>query len=235
LRSRAAAAAVFLALAGPAAAQVSVQADVFSRYVWRGFDLFPPDNPAFQPSLTYTLGETGFSANIWSSFALGNTGELKSAREIDLTLAYAFKVPEKYSLSLGFIHYGWYFSSHFQVGAHTTQEFYLSAGLSEVVFQPSLTLYYDVNLGSGFYALLEAGHTIELGGVIGLELSAALGYNSRQFIDTSGFSDLTFGARIPFKIGERLVIAPQIDFTHVFLRAVNPDRGELWFGASVIY
>ena len=49
---------------------VAPQVDLVSRYVWRGFDLLPDNHPAIQPSLTIDLGESGFSLNVWSSFAL---------------------------------------------------------------------------------------------------------------------------------------------------------------------
>jgi uncharacterized protein (TIGR02001 family) len=217
----------------PAAAQFSFQVDTMSRYIWRGFDLFAPDNPAFQPSATYTFGESGFSANVWTSFALGDRRIYKYDDEIDLTLTYAFKLPEDYALSVGLIHYGWYFDRDFTFKRSTTQEFFVTAGLPKVILEPSVSVYYDVTLGTGLYACLKIGHSLPLGETLGLNLNACLGYNSRQWIDASGWSDLTLGATLPIKVGA-LKIAPLVNYTFVFLKEINPEN-EFWFGLSLIY
>jgi hypothetical protein len=48
-----------------------------------------------------------------------------------------------------------------------------------------------------------------------------------------GFSDLTFGATLPIKLG-RLTVVPLVNYTFVFLREVNL-HDEFWFGLSLIY
>ena len=100
------------------------------------------------------------------------------------------------------------------------------------MFSPTLTAYYDVNLGSGLYVLLEGSHSIPLSESLGLDLHAGLGYNSKQYIDESGLSDLTIGASLPFKLGS-WTIAPLVNYTFVFLDSVN-DENEFWFGISII-
>ncbi|MCX6561238.1 MAG: hypothetical protein NTZ26_12090 [Candidatus Aminicenantes bacterium] len=102
LAAAASAAAVLVLAAAPASAQLSAQADLVSRYIWRGFDLFSPNNGAFQPSLTYAFGGSGFSANIWISFALGDRALYRADDETDLTVTYAFKTPESLALAAGF-------------------------------------------------------------------------------------------------------------------------------------
>jgi uncharacterized protein (TIGR02001 family) len=233
LKIGAAMTALVMISAASAAAQISFQIDTMSRYIWRGFNLFAPDNAAFQPSATYKFGESGFSANVWTSFSLGDRAIYKYDDEIDLTLAYAFKTPEDYSLSVGLIHYGWYNDRHFTFRHSTTQEFFVTAGLPKAFFQPSLSVYYDVNMGTGLYACLKVGQSLPLSESLPLNLSACLGYNSRQWINTSGLSDLTFGATLPIKAGA-MTIAPLVNYTFVFLKEVNP-RNELWFGLSLIY
>jgi hypothetical protein len=219
--------------AGTASAQLSTQVDTMSRYIWRGFDLFAPNNGAFQPSATYTFGESGFSANIWTSFSLGDRGIYRYDDEIDLTLTYAFKMPEDYSLSVGMIHYGWYFDRHFTFKHSTTQEFFVTAGLPTAFLQPSVSVYYDVTMGTGLYACAKIGQAVPLAENLPLTLSACLGYNSRQWIDASGLSDLTFGAALPIKVG-RLTVAPLVNYTFVFMDEINLHN-EFWFGLSLIY
>jgi hypothetical protein len=228
----AAAALGLMASVVPLSAQWSFQADTMSKYIWRGFDLYADDNPAFQPSVTYTFGESGFSLNLWTSFALGERSIYKYDDEFDLTLAYDFQISENFDLSVGFTHYGWYFDRNFSFKNSTSQEFFVSVGLSKAFLEPLLTIFYDVSMGSGLYALLEGGHTIALSETVDLNLSAGLGYNYHQFTDESGLSDLTLSLSLPVKLGE-WKIAPQVNYTFVFLETVNPEN-EFWFGLSII-
>lgn len=215
---------------------LSFQVDVTSRYIWRGFDLLPDNNSALQPSLTYDLGDSGFSLNIWASFALTDRDVYKYADEIDVTLTYALQTRESLSLVLGFTNYGWWFAEDFKFEDHTTQEFFVELGFPKVPLSPTLTAFYDINLGDGLYVQVAGGHTLPLGGGLNLDLSAALGYNAGMFLPEgadTGFSDLTIGASVPFKIGG-LTLSPFVNYTFVFLDAVNDDN-ELWFGASLIF
>ncbi len=221
-----------LASAAPLAAQFEFQADVMSRYIWRGFDLYGNNHPAFQPSLTYSFGESGFSVNLWTSFALGNREVYKDYDEIDLTLDYAFSLSENIDMSVGFIQYGYYFGGKEVSQEATTQEFYVSAGLPNAFLAPSLTMFYDVNVGSGLYVLLEGSHSLALTENLGLDFTAGLGYNGKQFIDESGLSDLTLGVALPIKLGA-WTLAPCLKYAFVFLEAVN-DENEFWFGISLI-
>jgi hypothetical protein len=72
-----------------------------------------------------------------------------------------------------------------------------------------------------------------LSGAFDLNLSGYLGYNSRQWIDASGLSDLTLGAAVPLKVGA-LKIAPLVNYTFDFLKEVNAHN-EPWFGLSLMY
>ena len=214
----------------------SFQVDLTSRFIWRGFDLLPDNNSALQPSLTFDLGDSGFSLNVWASFALTDRGIYKYWDEIDLTLTYALKTPENLSLVLGFTNYGYWFAESFKFKDHTTQEFFVEVGLPKVLLSPKLTAFYDVNLGDGLYVQLSAVHPVPLAGNIGLDLSAKLGYNAGQFLPEgadTGFSDLTIGASLPLKVGT-VTLSPFANYTFVFLDAVNDDN-ELWFGVSLIF
>jgi uncharacterized protein (TIGR02001 family) len=215
---------------------VSFQVDMTSRYIWRGFDMLPDNNSALQPSLTFDLADSGLSLNLWASFALTDRGVYKYSDEIDFTLTYALKTPESLSLVLGFTNYGYWFAEDFKFNDNTTQEFFVEVGLPKVLLSPKLTAFYDVNLGDGLYVQLSAAHQVSLAGNLGLDLSAALGYNAGQWLPEgadTGFSDLTIGASLPLKVGT-VTLAPFMNITFVFLDAVNDDN-ELWFGVSLIF
>lgn len=70
---------------------VTVDLSWTSKYIWRGFDILD-NTAAFQPSINMDLG-SGFSANVWMSYAgSGGTTESGLSRvnltEYDYTLAY---------------------------------------------------------------------------------------------------------------------------------------------------
>lgn len=205
--------------------------DFNSRYIWRGMDLNPNNKPVLQPSVTFTFGDSGFSLNFWGSVAFGN----KTLHEADITLSYDFSNLKDISLSVGFIHYGWYFSDNFKFEDHTTQEIYLTLGLPKVPFTPTLSLYYDINLGDGFYAALGISHGVKLNRNLTLDLSASLGYNGGQWIEGSGFSNLDFKASVPFKL-DKTSIAPFFGVSFILLDEVNPGvDNEIFAGVSLSF
>lgn len=64
--------------------QISFNADIYSRYNWRGMDF--GDAPSFQPYVTFTTG--GFSLGYWGAYAwAGPSGGVYS--EADLWASYA--------------------------------------------------------------------------------------------------------------------------------------------------
>jgi len=227
---------IFTAASGLYARGFSYQADFFSRYTWRGWDLNPVHKPVVQPSVTYAFGDSGFAVNAWFSFSF----EDKELNEIDFTASYDFKPSENFSLSAGFINYGWFFTDDFKFKDHTTQEIYIAAGLPTVFLAPEVSIYYDLNLGDGLYAQLAVGHSLEVDKKASVDLSASLGYNAGQWlpegVDT-GFSDLNFGIAVPFKAG-KFTITPSATYTIVLLDAIEDltgDDNHFRFGISVSF
>jgi hypothetical protein len=202
-----------------------------SRYIWRGFDLNPSNKPALQPSVTFNFGKSGLSLNLWESFSFEN----KQVNETDVTLAYTFKTPKKYSLSVGFIHYGWYFARGFTFKENTSNEVTITAGLPEAFLNPSLSIFYDFSNGSGLYAQLAVGGRVKIAGNIGADISASLGYNSKQWVDESGLSNLSIGVNVPFKL-DNVTVSPFVNVVFILMDAVNPGvDNEMYFGVSLLF
>jgi hypothetical protein len=65
---------------------ISFDATWVSKYIWKGQDIYD-DHAAFQPSISFDLYGTGFSANVWTSFAGG--GGFRNLEEYDYSLAYS--------------------------------------------------------------------------------------------------------------------------------------------------
>ncbi|HUU04750.1 MAG TPA: TorF family putative porin [Patescibacteria group bacterium] len=216
----------------PLGGAVSGQVDLVSRYIWRGFDLLPENHAAIQPALTFDLGKSGLSINVWGSFALAQRGTFSYSDEIDLTLAYAFEMPGGWELSAGLIHYGYWFAEDFKFRDHTSQEVFAAVAATGLPMAPELCLYYDVNLGSGLYVTLGASHEWQVSEKLGVEVGGLVGFNSRQYIDTTGVSDIDLYARLPLKWGG-LTLTPSLNVMIPLLDEVNEDT-EIWFGFSAV-
>ncbi len=219
-----------LSAALPLPGAVSAQVDLVSRYIWRGFDLLPDNHAAIQPAFTIDLGESGFSLNVWSSFALAQRGVFKYSDEIDVILEYAFKVPEGWELSAGFIHYGYWFADDFKFKDHTSQEVYATVARTDLPLSPELCVYYDLNLGSGLYVTLGGSQEWKMSEKVNVEVGGVIGFNSRQYIDKTGFSDIDLYAKLPMKVG-KLTLTPSLNVMIPLLDEVNNDT-EIWFGFS---
>jgi hypothetical protein len=222
---------VFLAMAIlPLPGAVAVQADLVSRYVWRGFDLLPANHAAIQPSLTVDLGKSGFALNLWSSFALAQRATFKYSDEIDVTLSYDFKMPEGWELSAGLTHYGYWFAEDFSFKDATSQEVYATLARTDLPMSPTLSIYYDFNLGSGLYVTLGGSHELELSEKVSVEVGGLVGFNSRQFIGKTGFSDIDLFVKAPLALG-KATLTPSFNVMVPLLDEVNEDV-EIWFGFS---
>jgi uncharacterized protein (TIGR02001 family) len=221
-------------------ADFSYEVGFVSSYVWRGFDLYPKNKPAIQPSITYTFGKSGFSVNVWYSYILADRDQYKDLEEIDFTFNYDFSLSENVSFSVGMINYSFLWTPGYTFKDGNTQEFYAVLGFPKVFLGPSVSVYYDINLGDGFYITLSGGHSFSLSDKTALELGATLGYNGGQYLnddDETGISDLTLSASLPFTIG-KVGITPTINYTHVFLEPLYREgdkKGKLWFALNIAF
>lgn len=218
-------------LPGRMDAGVDCSVDFYSRYIWRGFDLNPDNKPVVQPSITYAFGDSGFSVNLWGSFSFENS----ELNETDITLSYEFKNLKTISLSIGFIHYGWYFTEGFTLEDNTTQEVYVTAGLPGVPLNPTVSLYYDINNGDGLYATFGVSHGLSFAQSLTLELAATLGYNGGQWTESTGFSNLNLTASLPISLN-KISIAPIVGTTFILMDEVNPGvDNEFYVGVSLAF
>lgn len=222
---------ISLALAAlPLAGAVSCEIALVSRYIWRGFDLLPENKAAVQPYLAADLGKSGLSLGLWSSFALANWDTYRGADEIDLTLTYTFNMPESWEVTAGFTNYGYWFTPGFTFKDGTSQEIFATVARNDMPLAPQLSVYYDFNLGSGLYVTLEGSLEKELSERLSLEAGALVGFNSRQYIEKTGFSDIDLYARAPLALG-RVELTPSINVMIPLMDEVN-EKVEFWFGLS---
>lgn len=223
----------FMAVAIPLPGRVSVQVDWVCRYIWRGFDLLPDNHSAIQPALAIDLGRSGVSLSLWGSFALEQRDLFRSGDEIDMTLSCAVPLPEGWEMTVGLNHYGYWFADGFTFRDNTSQEIFVALARIDLPLSPQLSVYYDFNLGSGLYVSLAVGHEIRMSDRLGIELGGLIGFNSRQYIDSTGFSDIDLYVKVPVALG-RVILAPSLNVMVPLMDEVNEET-EVWFGFSAAF
>lgn len=126
----------------PAQAQVSIGADIVSRYVWRGLDF--GDTWTIQPSLSFA--GNGFEVGAWASYGVHSVRG--ATNENDLYVSYTYETESGTALSFGVTDY--YFpdsggnNKFFATGAHSLEPFVSLSGpesfpvdgLLAIVFAP---------------------------------------------------------------------------------------------------
>jgi hypothetical protein len=221
-----------VATAVPAAAQVTVGADVglFSDYVWRGITY--TNKFVIQPDayLTFPTGPATFTAGGWFNIEPGKydgaSDISESGGESSFDVAEfdwwgEFNYPyQKANFTLGAT--GYYFPNDAGfTKAANTYEIYGKVGLS-VPLNPKLAVWYDVDKIKGGYFEGSISHSIQpKDQPFSITLGALAGFNAGQginddptsdqsfnFVD-DGFTHLDLSAAVPFSAGP-LSISPVV-------------------------
>ncbi len=203
---------------------LSAGADVneTSAFVWRGWVLH--DGACLQPDVWVQIAD--FTVTSWLNMRHRGGGDVHF-NEHDLTVDYSHDVG-RLTLSAGWTNYR-YFGLE---GGHTN-EFYVGAR-ADVLFQPGVQVYQDVEQGDGTYVSLSAGHEFPIGKQLTGAAQVALGYNNHQYMATSGFSDvgLTFKVSVPVA-SARMALQPTITYSRSLMPEMFPSR--LVGGLSVAF
>ena len=215
-----------LAQAAPAV-ETSANMTYVSKYIWRGWDLAPTNEPALQGGVSVSWG-SGMSFDAWGSYALDGDPQLD---ELDYTLGYSTMISRLAEFSAGYTHYTFPSITSAAESQTESSEIFLGVGFPDVFLAPSLTVYEDYEDGDGTYYFLGAGHDFALGEEeFPLSLSLGVGYNSGQWGNVSGISDIDIGLSTTFESGT-VGITPSINYVITPEDAVNADN-EFWVGVG---
>lgn len=152
---------------------VSADVGIFSKYVWRGYEL-SKDSAVIQPSIT--VGYKGFGLNLWGNLDTDvddGTGE-SQFNETDMTLSYD-RSYGPFAVGIGYIYYG-------LDGIDDSEELYLSIGY-DMLLSPTLTVYREISHLPGWYLSLGISHSIDLTEKITLDMAGSIGYYSYDDAD----------------------------------------------------
>lgn len=178
-----------------------------SKYVWRGIP--QTAEGAFQPSITLSHS-SGLAYNLWASEDI-DKGEFT---EHDHTLSYSWSAGGT-GMSAGYIYYAFPNTNYL-----STSEVYASAAFAAPL-SPTVSINYDIDEASGFYASLGGSHAWDLPDEVGsLALSAKLSLSSASYNkfwfgkDELALSDLYLSASVPLAIG-RATLTPSLSYSTI--------------------
>jgi len=174
-------------------------AGVYSKYIWRGYDLSPEDKFVIQGGADISAG--GFTMGWWGNLS-ENTGELN---EVDVVLDYTAEL-DAASISVGNILYD-------VDGATDTNELYLGLGLTAPL-NPSLTVYWDYEEFETVYTVLGISHDVEVSDTLSLSLGATASYlNMLTGIEEDWFHDAEFSLGASFAVNDQVSVDASFLYT----------------------
>jgi uncharacterized protein (TIGR02001 family) len=218
--------------ASPAVSGIQMNSNVtlVSRYIWRGFDTIPNNRPSAQPSLTLNFGKSGLWFNVWSAIALIDTDFV----ELDFIVGYDKVLSKDMTLSTGVGCFTFPSYPSYPDKNSASPEIYLGTTFNSIPLSPSLTAYYDFNLGDGLYATLDLQKSFPLGGKVFCS-TFLLGYTNqyKNFGVDSGLSDICLGLSTDFVL-KKLTLTPNLNYVIVPNETINQEN-EIWAGLSINY
>lgn len=217
--------------------EIDIYSDFVSHYVWRGMLL--TDDPVWQPGATLSMYD--FSFDIWTNVDLTDINRPAydyHLSEVDYTLSYEMAVTDDLTIEAGGIYY-----TFPGTGADATTELYISAAY-DILTQPTLTIYRDIDEIDGWYANFGIGHTFKLQEDLGLSLGASLGwgdedYNTGYFgVNDSGLNDLGLNASLDYTINDNLsmsVFAGYSELLDSVIKDAAADSDTLFGGIGMYF
>lgn len=227
---------------------IDLDATVVSKYMWRGYDILD-DRAAFQPSINFDLFQTGFSLNVWGSFALSSGFE--DLDELDYSLAYATTFFEEEAYALDFaVTYIYYdfpnttskYADGQEIGVEISFPNLLEIGPSFLVPSWYSGYLWPAHSGGperGWHHVMGLAYDLPITPLLpgqdeqALSFSTDLTYNDGTFGSESGFSHATIGLSTTFEVGD-FSITPSLNYQWSFEDTVN-DEDEFWAGIGVTY
>lgn len=189
---------VLCGAASTAFAEIEVSGDayvgVYSKYVWRGFDIFPTDDYSLQGGTDVSF--KGLTIGWWGAYQ----EETSNLTEVDLVIDYSRDFGEMISASIGNINYAF--------AGESTNELYAGATLNTLL-SPTLTVYWDYDVNATVYTTLGISHDLEIADKTSLGLGAQVSYfsdSAKSFIgsDQSWFHNAELSAAVSYAVNDQI-------------------------------
>jgi len=241
---------VLLVMTGLAQAQelgVDFDATYVSKYIWRGVDRLD-DVSAFQPSININLGDTGFSFNLWTSYAGSGGNGRVNLTEYDYTLAYGDTLFEGETYATNFTaNYIYYDFIDQPTRAADAQELGVAFAWPNICPMGVVPSYYVGKIWAsrsnsslaknyeGWVHVFGLGYDLAVPGIIDtadqiINVSAAAVYNDGYAVAEHDWSHIVWGASTSIDYGPG-TFTPAIYYQTSMDDAVNTED-EFWTSMS---
>jgi hypothetical protein len=214
-----------------------------TRYIWRGYDLYPNNDGAHQPSLTLNVGElpAGLSAsfNFWASFA--TQGGHKDGEEFDYTASLSKNLTDKIALTGGIAYYDYYntnatadiwepfVSANFILPLELTLSTFIGYDFQAKSGGVDDTAYWAWGLSRNFalpsLPIFQKGQALTAGFKNWGQYAKS--NNSGYFVYATDFSLST-----TYNVG-KVAITPAVTYTPNYRETINNGDDEFWGGITV--
>jgi hypothetical protein len=185
---------------------LSVNADIVSRYIWRGLNV--NDQPNIQPSITFNYSH--FQAGFWGSYGLTHQNmsdeSYRSSQEIDTWIGYTVYLHDEIKFGLGLTDYYYpnggikignfnNYNNSNETGAHTVE-----AGLNITgpdYFPLTLSGYLNIYNDKGHNIYFQSDYSIDVQGIgLGFFAGAATGsIDNPAYYGTDKFNVINAGIK----------------------------------------
>lgn len=239
---------------------ITVGADYWNNYFWRGTDFFGSGVGVFFPWLYYSVGKTGLSLMYMGQYAAETLGDgtgksdpvqgkgLVAYEGAHFNAAYKYTVNDTVTIGVSGWYY-WFYRAEDKLGYDWSWlEGTLSLTVNALPLNPTISYTYDYFVdksdvvtpsgeqGKNHYIKLAVGHSIKLaeGSSLGLGLSA--GYFDWNSMDKKGVSDVVASAKLTAGAGG-VSFNGSLNFAYVPAEDFNSDGNDKYrwwaaFGAS---
>ena len=229
---------------------VTFDATYVSRYIWRGFDSYPNNHSAIQPSVDLDLYGTGLGVNVWWSRA--NRSGFENSEEVDYTLYYGKSLFEGKSYATDYT-IGWTYYSYPDEPRKVAdmQEVFLSLSWPNIHpggLVPCYTIVStwpsesksDVRDYGGWFHIFGLCYDLTIPDFWAeakeqvFHLSAETIYNDGAYGADHDWSHGVFGISTSFDLGSNLTYTSGFYYQSSWENSVN-TQDEYWTCLSVIY
>jgi hypothetical protein len=229
-----------LAVAGASrteAAEVTLNADLLSAYVWRGITF--NDGLVLQPSLdvgSLKLGGVSLALNVWGSFNVeGWDGRTQKGQFSEVDLNLTVELPAGFSAGYTEYIFAVGGSVEFQPPPEpSTRELMLSWS-RDLAVTPSVSLYYDVEQIKDLFVLLSLAKEMPVAKKLALGLEAQAGWAGDRFARYyegahGGLYHYGLIAKLSFSPSDERRLSATVGYVSGFDASVLPRQDARFFG-----
>jgi hypothetical protein len=234
---------------------VSVSTLFLTKYIWRGQNL--GNEPVMQ--FDTSLSKYGLTLDVWGNYSLAtdktvDSGRYQELTELDYTASYGFSAGEALKkvnvdgadildpleISGGYTYYTFPNHPGFGVkgaaGSEGSYSHEIFLGCSyDVLLQPFLKWYWDVEAGHGSYLQFGGSHTFDFTGGISADIGLSFAYNYEQWTDKHGWSDMLLSGGVNIPVLKYFTITPNASWSVILDRdTYNDAQSNEFYGGVTI-